>query len=712
MGGEVPVDTACDMFLDQYEGSTRRAYGTALRQFRQWCAKRQVDPLYPSAADLRAFREDLESRLRPVSVRARQDAIVRFFAHLVERGVLERSPVPEGWRVKARYQRPDISALLSPGELARIASAADELGGEVACVVRLILEAGLRGGEIEQADVADLVESGGQAVLLVRPQRGGPPRRHHLAPRTAALLRGEVGGRTSGPLLRTPSGRRLSQRSLQRLLDPAVEAAGVTDRVTAGALRMAAMRRHLELGEPSRPVEEMLLDDPAASPVASTGGPATASAGPPAIGQESAGNSSRAGTPSMPAYPVPADHGGPALYRRSEHLVLELDGGSVYLRGIDGLHPLGRHGLAVIDAFVAPRTLGDVGNELGARATSVAEWTQATASMLRLIELGALEPAGGRAPSPMRERGTFADPSAHVAMLDDHRRTGSFLRALDEVVTEGATVCDIGTGTGVLAVAAAMRGAGHVFAIDALTGDWARRLARSNGVDGIVTVLDGWSTELELPQRADVLVTETISDDPPGERILETVIDARRRLLTSGATVVPAQLRIFAVPVQMPERVLRQQRFTVGNTSDWSAVHGQDFSPLVDAGQPPVGPKAVHPTRTAGWEALAVPTVLAEIDLGTVTSPLIEGRQRTRAVRAGRIDAVVVYFEAQLSVTVDLAVHWDERLAARTWSWSYAVWVLEAPIEVRSGDLLELGYGYRVPGRPAARRVTCSRVEE
>jgi protein arginine N-methyltransferase 1 len=668
--------------------------------------------MHPSAADLRAFREDLESRLAPVSVRARQDAIVRFFAHLVERGVLERSPVPEGWRVKARYQAPDISMLLSPGDLARIASAADEIGGAVACVVRLILEAGLRGGEIEQADVGDLITARGEAVLLVRPQRGGTPRRHRLAQRTAELLRGEVGGRTSGPLLRTPSGRRLSQRSLQRLLDPVVEAAGVTDRVTPGALRMAAMRRHLELGELSRPVEDMVPEDAATSPMAATRTPAAASARTASIAQGRSGSSPATRRPSLPvAHLVPADQGEGPLYRRGEHLVLELDGGSVYLRGADGLHPLGRHGLAVLDAFAAPRTLGDVADELGALATSAAEWSQATASLLRLIELGALEPVAGPAPRQLRERGAFADPFAHVAMLDDHRRTGSFLRALDEVVSEGATVCDLGTGTGVLAVAAALRGAGHVFAIDALTGDWARRLARSNGVEGIVTVMEGWSTDLELPQRADVLVTETISDDPPGERILETVIDARRRLLTSDAMIVPAQLRICAVPVQLPERVLRQHRFTAGNTSDWSAAHGQDFSALAEV-QPPVGPKAVHPTRTAGWQALTGPTVVAEIDLRTVTSPVIKGRQRARAMRAGRVDAVVVYFAAQLTATVELAVHWDERLGARTWSWSYAVWLLEAPIEVRRDDLLELGYCYRVPGRAAARRASCSLVQE
>jgi predicted RNA methylase len=51
-------------------------------------------------------------------------------------------------------------------------------------------------------------------------------------------------------------------------------------------------------------------------------------------------------------------------------------------------------------------------------------------------------------------------------MLRDQRRTKSFLEAVRNVVSPGDVVIDIGTGTGILAAAAAQAGARHVYAVE------------------------------------------------------------------------------------------------------------------------------------------------------------------------------------------------------------------------------------------------------
>ena len=51
-------------------------------------------------------------------------------------------------------------------------------------------------------------------------------------------------------------------------------------------------------------------------------------------------------------------------------------------------------------------------------------------------------------------------------MLVDKVRTSSFLRAVMETVHPGDVVVDIGSGTGVLSLFAAMAGASHVYAIE------------------------------------------------------------------------------------------------------------------------------------------------------------------------------------------------------------------------------------------------------
>ena len=49
-----------------------------------------------------------------------------------------------------------------------------------------------------------------------------------------------------------------------------------------------------------------------------------------------------------------------------------------------------------------------------------------------------------------------------------------------------------------------------------------------------VTLVPGWSRQIELPERADLLVAEIIGNEPFQEEMLETTLDARRRLLKPG----------------------------------------------------------------------------------------------------------------------------------------------------------------------------------
>ncbi len=65
-----------------------------------------------------------------------------------------------------------------------------------------------------------------------------------------------------------------------------------------------------------------------------------------------------------------------------------------------------------------------------------------------------------------------------------HATTRSMLRAIQQRLTSGERVLDVGTGSGILAVAAAMLGAGEAFGfdIDPNSADAARALADGNGV--------------------------------------------------------------------------------------------------------------------------------------------------------------------------------------------------------------------------------------
>ena len=74
----------------------------------------------------------------------------------------------------------------------------------------------------------------------------------------------------------------------------------------------------------------------------------------------------------------------------------------------------------------------------------------------------------------------------------EHATTRGCLRALEETIAEGARVADVGTGSGILAIAAALLGASRVVALE--SDPWAtaaaRENARENGVEDRVEVRD------------------------------------------------------------------------------------------------------------------------------------------------------------------------------------------------------------------------------
>ena len=64
-------------------------------------------------------------------------------------------------------------------------------------------------------------------------------------------------------------------------------------------------------------------------------------------------------------------------------------------------------------------------------------------------------------------------------------------------------VLDVGTGSGVLAIWAAMAGAKRVYAVEATSmAQQARKLVAQNGFQEVVVVLEGYMEQVELPEKA------------------------------------------------------------------------------------------------------------------------------------------------------------------------------------------------------------------
>lgn len=153
--------------------------------------------------------------------------------------------------------------------------------------------------------------------------------------------------------------------------------------------------------------------------------------------------------------------------------------------------------------------------------------------------------------------------SAFADMLHDHERNDKYYRALKKAIDkmherdQPANVLDIGTGTGLLSMMAVKCGADSVIAIEAFRpmADCAERIIESNGMADSIRLIKKRSTELreeDLPQRANILVTEVFDTELIGEGAIETFNHAHQHLLEKDCIVVPDSATIFVQVVESP----------------------------------------------------------------------------------------------------------------------------------------------------------------
>ncbi|MCB0202700.1 MAG: 50S ribosomal protein L11 methyltransferase [Anaerolineae bacterium] len=347
--------------------------------------------------------------------------------------------------------------------------------------------------------------------------------------------------------------------------------------------------------------------------------------------------------------------------------------------------------LVILDVFAQPRALSEGLTLLQQRITGAIDWMQLTSTMLRLLRHGVLRELSGRVVAPAGSGIGFEAPAIHVAMLNDHRRTECYIAAIQTVVQPGDIVVDIGTGSGVLAMAAARAGARHVYAIEAgRMGRAAEAVFAANGFAEQITLLRGWSTHVTLPVRADVLVSEIIGNEPLSENVLEFTSDARQRLLQPHARLIPGRVRILALPLVVPPDIVAEQLYTPAAVQQWQAWYNIDFAPLLDYGQGTLQTFAASPHVAGQWPAIAAPVLLADIDLQQVTDLVIIGQGTTTTAHAGTLNGLGIFFELQLSPLHTLSN--DPRLATPDCSWRMPVWLLKSPLAIQAGERITITY--------------------
>lgn len=262
----------------------------------------------------------------------------------------------------------------------------------------------------------------------------------------------------------------------------------------------------------------------------------------------------------------------------------------------------------------------------------------------------------------------------YYEMMSDELRIDAYARAISAHVKPGDVVIDLGAGLGILSLFAARAGAEKVYAIEKSdAAQLALQIAKANDFEDRIEIVAENSKTFEIPERADVLVSETLGSFGIDENTLDFTWDVRERLLKPDAILIPRRLALWLAPssnTQVRERA-----------DFWSKVGGFDFSPAREEILSKMSVVTVEPS-----ELLADPELYAAVDLRRHRRATIDQKLRFAITRQGTLQGVVGWFQAELADDIVI----DTSPMAPTTHWKQASLPLPKPIDVIAGDYLEL----------------------
>lgn len=300
---------------------------------------------------------------------------------------------------------------------------------------------------------------------------------------------------------------------------------------------------------------------------------------------------------------------------------------------------LARRAMATLAAAAGddPRKLGAV----AAMAASVGREETAYSLALKARE---------RAPGDLRVKAatqaaiSAGVPQWHFSIVLDEARNRAWRAAIEKAVSNDSVVLDVGAGTGLLAMMAARAGARRVVSceMNPAVAAAAARIVAANGYSDRVTIVASHSGEIEaerdLGGKADVFVSEILSNNMVAEDAVATVRDVARRLLKPGGRIIPASASVMVALAYWKHDPSLQLR----------DIDGFDLSAMSELAR---APRQVRSTD-AEVRLRSAPAEMFDFDFAGVRFPDPAARLSLRAT-GGAVNGLVQWIRIRLDEEVD-----------------------------------------------------------
>ncbi|KAJ6942794.1 protein arginine N-methyltransferase 1.6 [Populus alba x Populus x berolinensis] len=244
--------------------------------------------------------------------------------------------------------------------------------------------------------------------------------------------------------------------------------------------------------------------------------------------------------------------------------------------------------------------------------------------------------------------------TSYLDMLNDDTRNRAFREAIDKTITKPCHVLDIGAGTGLLSMMAARAMGtcddskkGMVTACESYLPmvKLMRKVLNLNGMGKNVKIFNKRSDELQvgvdIPSRADVLVSEILDSELLGEGLIPTLQHAHDMLLVDNPLTVPYRATTYG---QLVESTFLWKLHDLSNNEEEASdgIHlvpaGLDTILRVQAKQHPMHCDAI----SKEINLLSEPFKIFEFDFWKRPDSQGDSKLLIKATNDGRIHAVIL----------------------------------------------------------------------
>ena len=261
----------------------------------------------------------------------------------------------------------------------------------------------------------------------------------------------------------------------------------------------------------------------------------------------------------------------------------------------------------------------------------------------------------------------------YYQMLSDKVRMNAFRKAIFKTVKQGDIVVDMGAGTGLLGIWAIQAGASKVYAIEKTDSiELAKEIAKANNCLEKIEFINKNSMNVELPERANVLISETLGSFGIDENTIQFTNDARDRFLLEGGSLIPQSIELFIAPAN-DANIYDKIDF-------WRHIPEIDFSPAFE-----LFSKKIMIESISSETLLSKPTSIGIVNLSKSMDEIFSARIYMKIEKAGTIHGVAGWFRTILCDDIEIITSPDEPET----HWKQAFFPFRNSIDVIAGDVLD-----------------------